>query len=222
MRWRENMKTKLLMGIFLVIAFAIAMFPVQALDFNGPHYNMNIIGVSKDKASNIPAWSNENRHAMFVPLDRKINIYMTQGDDFAMVDADGTDGVARFNLAEGYYEVFIRAVGKPNGEVTITPEATYIDSETGLPIDADTDFYLGSITVKHTKKPVWERVTGMFIADVILYNDDGSVLDTYGNTWIFDIPELYEYWWNYDNHGCKNLQVRFYPVDSLPVVVNDN
>jgi hypothetical protein len=38
---------------------------------------------------------------------------------------------------------------------------------------------------------------------------DGTV-KTYTNEWIFDIPELLEYWWDYNNANLKLLQVRFY------------
>jgi hypothetical protein len=213
----------------VLVALFFAASPVQAAaDLNGPHYNLNIIGVSKDKVQDVPAWGNENRHTMFVPLERKTNIYMTQAnatdadpdDDFAVIDANGCDGRAAFELAPGYYEAYARAVGTPGGKVNITPNAEFDIDGDGVADTATTDFYLGSIELSHTKKPVWERVTGLFIADVFLWNDDGTLFDSYSNTWIFDIPELLSYWWDYNNQGCKVLQVRFYPVDEQPEVPN--
>ncbi len=66
---------KYILGIAALACLVFATMPVQALqpgqDFNEPHYNLNIIGVPKDKASDIPAWTNENRHTMFVPLDKR-------------------------------------------------------------------------------------------------------------------------------------------------------
>ena len=214
-----DVKTVHMCTLVIMVALLFVACPVQAAaDMNGPHYNLNVIGVQKDKVKDVSAWYNGDRHTMFVPLQRKVNIYMTQstvaGDDFAVLDANGCDNNgASFQLAPGYYEVYARAVGIPGGDVTITPNASF---------DADastSDFYLGSITVGHTKKPSWERVTGLFIADVYLFND-GVLTGSYSNAWIFDIPELLSYWWEYDNHGCKVLQVRFYPVDEQPVVPN--
>jgi len=212
------MNMKCILGLAALACLVLLTMPVAALqpgqDFNGPHYNLNIIGVPKDKAADVPAWSNENRHTMFVPLERKTNIYMTQGDDFAVLDANGADGTARFQLAPGLYEVYAVALGKPNGNVTITPNATYDVNTT-----SETLFYLGSVELSHSKKPSWERVTGLFLATVTLDTDGDGVGDTvYNNQWIFNIPYLLDYWWDYDNHGCKLTQIRFYETDSIPEI----
>ena len=98
----------------------------------------------------------------------------------------------------------IRALGKPGGEVTITPEATF-DGTT-----SDLYFYLGSITIERKRgKPKTENITKLFYVDVTITDAAGNVT-TYTNTWVFDIDELLEYLWNYDNKGLKLLQVRFY------------
>lgn len=210
------MNSRYVSGFAVLALFVLATMPVQALqpgqDFNGPHYNLNIVGVSKDKAGDVPAWSNENRHTMFVPLEKKTNIYMTQGEDFAVLDANGCDGTARFQLGPGLYEVYAVALGKTGGNVTITPDATFAVNTTG-----ETMFYLGSVELSHAKKPSWQRVTGLFLATVSLdTNGDGVADEVYNNQWIFDIPSLLDYWWNYDNNGCKLTQVRFYPADAIP------
>jgi hypothetical protein len=212
------MKIQYILGLAVLACLVLATMPVQALqpgqDFNGPHYNLNVIGVPKDKAADVPAWSNENRHTMFVPLEKKTNIYMTQGEDFAVLDANGCDGTARFQLGPGLYEVYAVALGKPNGNVIITPNATYDVNTTG-----ETLFYLGSVELSHSKKPSWERVTGLFLATVTLDTDgDGTGDTSYNNQWIFNIPYLLDYWWDYDNHGCKLTQIRFYPVDTIPEI----
>ena len=181
---------------------------------SGEHYNLNIIGVSKDKNPDAEGWINPNRHTIFVPLERKTNIYMMNGSDFAVIDADGTDdGKARFQLETGYYEVYAAALGKPGKWVIITPNASY---EEGYEIQ-DQYFALDSITLGHNKKPRWERVTGLFLVNVWLKNTETGEIKEYTNKWIFDIPELFEYWWEYDNHGQKLVQVRFYPVEEEPL-----
>ena len=57
-------------------------------------------------------------------------------------------------------------------------------------------------------------MTGLFLVTVSI--DTGSGIVDYHNAWVFDIPELIEYWWEYDNNGNKLCQVRFYKVDSIP------
>jgi hypothetical protein len=210
------MKIPYILGIAALFCLVLAAMPAQALqpgqDFNGPHDNLNIIGVPKDKATDVPAWINENRHTLFVPVDKKTNIYLTQGDDFAVLDANGCDGAARFQLAPGLYEVYAVALGKPNGNVVLTPGATYDVNTTG-----ETVFYLGTVELTHTKKPSWERVTGLFLATVTLDTDGDGIGDTtYNNQWIFNIADLVDYWWDYDNNGCKLTQVRFYQVETIP------
>ena len=54
---------------------------------SGPHYNLNIIGVPKDKAADM---TGDNGHRIFVPLDGKARIMLIEGDDFAVLDANGT------------------------------------------------------------------------------------------------------------------------------------
>jgi hypothetical protein len=181
----------------------------------GPHYNLNIIGAPKEKTGD--GFTNPDRHTIMVQLTGKTNIYMTQADegDFAVIDGDGTDGRAEFELAPGYYEVYAVALGKPNKHVIITPEAEF-DDQLGEEV-----FALGSIDLSHNKKPSWERVTGLFLVTVTIDVDGDPATTgdqtTYTNKWIFDIPELLEYYWDYDNNGCKLVQVRFYKVDAEPL-----
>ncbi len=212
------MKKKLstmLLGLCVLAALCLGVCSVQAapLPFNGEHYNLNIIGVEKAKNPTALGWTNEDRHTIFVPLNAKTNIYMQQNESFAVIDADGTDGAARFQLGAGYYEVYARALGKPGKWVIVTPNATYDDT---VMINGTQMFDLGSIQLGHNKKPSWERITGMFLVTVTLQNTVTGELKTYTNEWIFNIPELYDYWWDYDNHGQKLLQVRFYPVQDMP------
>jgi hypothetical protein len=187
---------------------------------NGKHYNLNIIGAPKDKNAE---FDNPDRHTIMVDRTGHTNIYMTQGTDFAVIDGDGTDGTARFQLGAGRYEVYACVTGKPNKSVVISPEATF-DDQLGEEV-----FYLDTITLSHNKpdgkpggKPQWERVTGMFLVTVTIWNDDGDgVVEpgetvTYNNEWVFDIPELIDYWWNYDSNGARITKVRFYKVESIP------
>lgn len=107
---------------------------------NGQHYNLNIIG-TKEKSGDMDG---SNGHVIFVPLEGKTKIELQMGD-FAVLDANGTDGVAQFQLpdpdldpyiigeagdADTYsdYSVFVRPLGKPGGWSTMTTVADIVDS----------------------------------------------------------------------------------------------
>jgi len=207
------MKSKMILGVLVAVVLSSVAMAVPGLNLSGPHYNLNIVGAPKDKTGGSES---QDRHTIMVDLTGHTDIYMTQGDDFAVLDWNGTDGRADFQLGPGKYEVYAVALGKPHKSVTITPEATF-EGQTG-----DEVFYLDTITLTHDKKPRWERVTGMFLVTVTVTVDpDGAgpllpVTTTYHNEWVFEIPELIDYWWNYENSGCKLTQVRFYKVDSIP------
>ena len=105
-------------------------------------YSLNIIGVAKDKTADM---DNNSGHRIFVSLKGKSKIELIKGDEFAVLDADGTDGPAQFQLPDpgldpyvvgdkgsadtmSDYSVFIRPLGKPGGWATINTCADLIDS----------------------------------------------------------------------------------------------
>ena len=106
---------------------------------SGAHYNLNIIGTKEKSAEMVGS----NGHVIFVPLEGKIRIDLQEGD-FAVLDANGTDGVAQFQLpnpgldtyvvgdvgdadTEADYSVFVRPLGKPGGWSTITTVADVME-----------------------------------------------------------------------------------------------
>jgi hypothetical protein len=65
----------------------------------------------------------------------------------------------------------------------------------------------------------------------LLDYDDNCIIDKYDveqfciehgtptdEIWIFDLADLVVYGWDYQNHGSKLVQVRFYPVDATQFV----
>jgi len=110
----------------------------------GAHdYQLNIIGTS-DKNPNLSGGSG---HRIFVDLNGDSRISLFEGD-YAVLDANGTDGWASFQLpkpgldafivgdpgdadVESAYSVFIRPLGKPGGWATITTCADLLDSTFG-------------------------------------------------------------------------------------------
>jgi len=147
---------------------------------SGPHYNLNIIGV-EDKRN----VGESMGHTIFVDLDGHTKILMTQATDgvFQVTDRNGLRGPAEFEIASGVYDVYARALGKPNGKVNIS--AYYGD-----------DIYLGSVPLdRDTGKPQTKSLNKLFYV-----NGD----------WILNIEEYEGYYWDYNNDKLKLLQVRFY------------
>lgn len=144
---------KTIIGIFVVMmvlsrGITFADKPADGTTGNGSPkaqklYSMNIIGVSKDKVADM---NNNSGHRIFVPLDGLAKIELVEGDYFAVLDADGTDGPAVFQLPDpgldpyvidgnmtgvdtmSDYSVFVRPLGKPGGWATITTCADLVDS----------------------------------------------------------------------------------------------
>jgi len=94
---------------------------------SGSHYNLNIIGTG----SKSPDLTGGDGHRIFVPLTGSTKIMLSEGD-FAVLDANGTDGSASFQLPNPdpdndgttTYSVYARALGKPGGSSTQTTCAT--------------------------------------------------------------------------------------------------
>ena len=102
------------------------------IDYNGPHYNLNLIGKKADWSGG-GSYNNPDRHTMFVPQNTTgfiptpgdddttgvpdlpgIKISMTQGAEFAVLDGNAfDDGECAFQLAPGHYKVYIVAKAKP-------------------------------------------------------------------------------------------------------------
>ena len=179
---------------------------------NGPHYNLNIIGVPKEKKGEMSG----NGNVIFVKLwgaDTKINL--VPGDDFAVLDKDGTDGRAELQLMDPYpedespgintgeepiYRIYIRALGKPDGEVGITSGFT----------DENGDNWYSLESINLTRSHGRSRFTDKTLELTTIYVDitddqtDNPVrYNLFGN-------ESWDYFWDYDNSGLKLLQMRIY------------
>lgn len=232
-----------LAGLAAFTWFSGSAFAQVGKGLNGPHYNLNIIGVPKDKQ--VPDMTGSNRHTIFVPLQsgddvsRKIKIYfernMEDPTKFRVKNGNATDdneatilvpwefcddpvaGCA--NLIS--YNVYAVGLGKPNGYAIVSAECTF--SEELVDKDDCTDALLmGSFEVRRTNggknKPQRKDITDVFRATGCLDVDDSGMCDTgdiaFSDIWIFNIEELLSYMWDYDNNGLKLMQVRFYPTVS--------
>src|SRR5215831_13344518 len=114
---------------FLAIAAVALVFsgrPANAQvgkGLNGSHYNLNIIGVPKGKSADM---TNSDGHTIFVPLDGTAKINYIAGDQFQVLDRNGTDGDgATIEVPSDpggtsvCYDVFATALGKPNGNAVV-------------------------------------------------------------------------------------------------------
>jgi hypothetical protein len=172
---------------------------------SGPHFNLNIIGVPKDKTM-----SGGSGNVIFVPEVGSSKIFLSEGD-FAVLDKNGTDGQAAFQLpnpdpdGDGItsYSVFARALGKPGGSSTTTTCAT--DPTTGEVVCS----LLSSVLVRTSGKQSFTNVSKQLLFVFADVNGDGVV----DRVPLFD-GQLTDFFWQYDNNGLKLAQLRFYQVST--------
>jgi hypothetical protein len=222
--------------------------------------HLKLIGVAKDKNANME--DKDAGSVIFVGLGKdgepdRTRIYLSEapeGEGFAVLDKNGTDGEAAFQLpdpdldpyvigdkgdadTESAYSVFIRPLGKPGGWATITTCADLVDSTFAglLPgklvkvlNGQDGDAYCSieqvgkEITLRKSGKSVFTNVTAelltiVFQVEVEIIDPDTGAISievVCVRVPIFDDIIEGEYW-QYDNEGLKNLDVRFYncPTD---------
>ena len=196
---------------------------------SGAHYNLNIIGVPKDKS---PTFDGGSGRRIFVDLGKtgtvaNTRINLIEGD-FAVTDANGTDGVAEFQLpnpdpdGDGTtaYSVYVRALGKPGRKASM--QSCYEDVD-GTWCAADFAGGVEPIELEHTKSgaPKFTNVSKDLLyvdyctawtagPDTILGTDD-DVCTSISQVPLFGNEDL-DYYWSYDNQGLKLAQLRFYEV----------
>lgn len=205
-------RTLVLLIAFLLILAAVAPGSAQTGNGapSGPHYNLNIIGVPKNKSADM----SNNGHRIFVPLWGNSKILLYEGEDFQVLDANGTDGSASFKLPnpdpdnDGVteYSVWARALGKPGGSSTTTTCAYDATGELWCSIYA-------MVLVRDKGKSWFDNVTKELLYIYVDLDGDGNV-ERYP---LFD-KALEGYFWNYDNNGLKLAQLRFYEI---PTDVNN-
>ncbi|MDD1678012.1 MAG: hypothetical protein LUO93_02350 [Methanomicrobiales archaeon] len=237
------MKFAKVIAIAMILAMALLVSSVAAgngIDLNGQHFNLNLVGISKSDR-NMPD-DLDTGHTIFVKYNKTggvtTRIYLKQGADFQVLDKDGTDGKARFQLPNPYpdynsttgelgdpaYMIYIRVLGKPGGSGSITtglcnvtdPAATEcVIDISGVWLSADT------VTLTpHANDNKFEEVTDkLTTVNLSQFSICGDGNDPCGIVPIFDLnpfdltsPEYYLYFWEMYNNGIKLVQLRFYPL----------
>jgi hypothetical protein len=205
-------------GLAAAISVAGVAMAQQATTGNGApsgsHYNLNIIGVSKDKSAN-PDWASGN--VIFVGLgsrnatvSTKILLNQAAPGVFEVTDKNGTDGEASFSLpAPGGYTVWARALGTPGGKAKITTCATDIVlNDPGVICSTQNEVF-----VRGTGKSSFRNVTVALTTITLDPVADAAAVLACGSTTVSLFNTcLQGFFWQYDNNGLKLLQVRFYPI----------
>jgi hypothetical protein len=200
--------------------------PKPGRDFNGPHFNLNLIGKSKEMPGEK---DNPDRHTMFVPLDTSgmtfdinqdnnlpgnpatmdgIKITMTQSseeDGWAMIDGDATDGYGAFELAAGRYQVYIAVKAKspkytdPHTDITGWVEAYDNTGAKWYYID------VGYVSVRKGKNK-WTDATDLFFVSTgeddfgFIEGDESNYYSQYGGMWVFEYMSGLDTWFE-DSSG---------------------
>jgi hypothetical protein len=210
-----------------LLAVLIAALPVAADNGapHGAHYNLNIIGVPKGKDADMIG---NNGHRIFVPDYGNAKIYLTEGDVFQVLDANGTDNdSAAFQLplpAECYgtldadtgdivtpdtctvrYTVWIRLLGKPGGDMAMYTCVEDPDLAGGY-MCSDPDWWVE--LARHKGKSTFTNVS----KELLFLSADVDADGNLEHVQLFD-PLFDSYYWQYDNNGVKLAQMRFYVGD---------
>ena len=156
-------------------------------------------------------------------------------NEFAVLDGNGTDGEATIqvpceliDMDQGgsdflSYNVYAVALGKPGKYAIVEAHCTWKESYDVIPDDCDESLLMGSFTVGRSKgkgsKDKVTNITNIFrssgcldVGGVAGVCDSGDIV--FNNVWIFNLPMLESYYWDYDTNGLKLMQVRFYETTS--------
>lgn len=181
---------------------------------SGAHYNLNIIGMSHAKNVDPESITSEG-HRIFVQLGSKNNtattkISLVEGTDFAVLDYDGTDGQAKFQLpnpdpdGDGVtvYSVYLRVLGKPGGKIRMTTAAT----------DPNFEEIVSDMSVVSVREKGQSKFANVSAALLYIY---AWVFDDATGTWVYQRVPLFsdllqDFLWQYDNNSVRLAQLRFY------------
>lgn len=233
------MKKVLIITMVLTVALSAVIGVAQAgigsdIPDNGKHYNLQIIGVPKGKTADMEG---SNGHTIFVPLDADGNmepckIEMVRNPDdpnqFRVFDRNACDedGALIYVPWEDYstlsYNVYAIALGKP------MEEGVFCKVKGNLYFDATTtgELDMGEFELRRDRgKPSPQDISDIFRAtgwiDVESEEEGCGIAGvkdpcdiTFTNVWVFNIPTMLEYYWDYDANGLRHMQVRFYETTS--------
>ena len=181
---------------------------------SGAHYNLNIIGVPKDKSAD---FNGGNGGRIFVDLVGSTKINLTEGS-YQVLDANGTDGTAAFQLpnpdngtGQLAYSVWVRALGKPGGSASMASCFTELSTAT-------TWCNAGELTVSLNRVSGGQKFVDVSkqLLQVCADVDADPLVTTLQLVPLFSDLGT-DYFWQYDNTGLKLAQMRFYPTSTTTI-----
>ena len=154
------MRSKLILAVLAALMVAGVAWSLTGDDgqkLSGSHETLNIIGVSNPKKVNFNAEEAEHGYGstIFVNLDGTSKINLVVGDEFAVLDKNGTDrNGATFQMLDpnldpyvivpdpdadtiSDYTIYVRPLGKPDGYAIITTCADVLSGPLADFLDAD-------------------------------------------------------------------------------------
>ncbi len=213
--------------VVMVVGVSWAIKTEDGTKLTGKHYNLNIIATKEKNVDPDEGVSNGRR--IFVRSGGNTRILLREGP-FDVLDYDGTDGVAKFQLphpdvdeapdnqvTQSDYSVFIRVRGKPGGEIRM--QTIGIDDQ-GVEYGSDYMVVEVRTTGKGTSK--FKNVSKeLLYIYAWIYNWKTETWE-YKRLPLFD-PSLEEYLWDVNtNDKFKIAQLRFYPVSTdIPPIPTD-
>lgn len=176
-------------------------------------YKMNLIG----HPGEIPtANTGGEGKRIFVRLWGNTRILLSEGDVFDILDANGTDGTASFQLpdpdpdndGETWYGVYVRAKGKPGTSLNMTTCATGDFDNDPLTPDEELCSLEIAVVVRDKGKPTVQNISKELLT--LCVNTD---LDAQCDERIFLFDDrAHDYLWSADNNGLRNAEVRFLEI----------
>jgi hypothetical protein len=180
--------------------------------------------------------SGSEGHRIFVPLSGITKIMLCESgidgacadvEGFQVIDANGTDGSARFALPNPdpendlttTYSVFARALGSPkdNPYANMTTCAyEKITNENGEQVPGELYCSYNTLTLRRQKgQSVFTNVS----RDLLYIWYDIDLDGDYEHFNLFN-TDLMDYFWQYDNNKLRHAQLRFYPCETTITVVD--
>lgn len=182
-------------------------------------------------------------------VPRQVKIFYVINEDnpnqFEVLDGNATDGEATIAVPYEYcgdleagcydmlnFDVYAVGLGKPNTSAVVTAECTYsvdpgvdVLDENDKAADCTDTLLMGSFTITREKKnPKPINISNIFRASGCFDQageegvcDSGDI--EFRNIWVFNLPELDTYFWDYDNNGLKVMQVRFYETSEGDIYI---
>src|SRR6058998_3573531 len=209
------MKKPVLIALALAVGTAATLAQTGNGAPSGAHYNLNILGkrdctpadLTGSERHTIQVLLNGGQSAadingtLALTLDKQNKIFLQPGDSFQVIDGNACDG-ALFQLpTNSCYQVYARALGTPYGYANVTTCA--IDNN-GTPSDPTDDVIVCSmdtLNLNRTKgRQKFQDVTKKLTTITFVLNGVVTTVQ------LFD-SALYNYFWNYDNHGLRLAQI---------------